>query len=104
MSLPEVLLWRLLRKAQPQIRRQHPLGNYILDFYCPATKLVIEVDGHAHLTGNRAERDEARQRWIEAQGLSVIRVAARDVLRDPLACADSILRLCEEKSTPPPPR
>jgi hypothetical protein len=47
MSLPEVLLWRLLRKASPPIRRQHPLGAYVVDFYCPAAKLIIEVDGFA---------------------------------------------------------
>ena len=101
MSLPEVLLWRLLRKASPPLRRQHPIGSYVVDFYCPAARLVIEVDGFAHETGDRPTRDAARDAWLRAQGLDVIRIAARDVLRDALGCADGILRLCQ---TPPPQR
>jgi very-short-patch-repair endonuclease len=101
MSLPEVLLWRLLRKATPSIRRQHPIGGYVVDFYCPAAKLVIEVDGFAHETGGSASRDAARDGWLRTQGLNVLRIAARDALRDPEGCAEGILRLCE---TPPPQR
>jgi very-short-patch-repair endonuclease len=101
MSLPEVLLWRLVRKASPPIRRQHPFGEYVVDFYCPAAKLVIEVDGFAHDTGDRPQRDCVRDAWLEAQGLRVLRIPARDVLRDPTGCADGILRLC---GTPPPRR
>jgi very-short-patch-repair endonuclease len=100
MSLPEVLLWRLLRKCSPPIRRQHPIGGFVVDFYCPAAKLVIEVDGFAHDTGDRPHRDDIRAAWLEAQGLRLLRIPARDVLRDPAGCADGILRLCE----PPPPR
>src|SRR5689334_16373959 len=50
MSLPETLLWRLLRRAPNGVafRRQHPIGPYVLDFYCPSAKLAIEVDGAAH--------------------------------------------------------
>jgi very-short-patch-repair endonuclease len=103
MSLPEVLLWRLLRRRQPPIRRQHPLGPYVVDFYCPAARLVLEVDGHAHLTGSRPMRDVQRQCWLEAQGLKVVRVDAAEVLRDAVACADAVLRLCAEE-TPPPQR
>ena len=101
MSLPEVLLWRLLRKVSPPIRRQHPIGGYVVDFYCPAAKLVIEVDGFAHETGDRPRRDAAREAWLRAHGLRLLRIAARDVLRDAVACAEGILRLCE---TPPPQR
>lgn len=103
MSLPEVLLWRLLRTASPRIRRQHPMGRYVLDSYCPSAKLVIEVDGFAHDTGDRGERDVARDRWLEGQGLTILRIAATDVLRDPEQCADGILRLCAAP-TPPPQR
>jgi very-short-patch-repair endonuclease len=100
MSLPEVLLWRLLRKASPPIRRQHPIGSYVLDFYCPAAKLVIEVYGFAHETGDRPARDEARDAWLRAQGLRVEHIAASDVLRDPGGCADAVLRLCQAGSQP----
>lgn len=104
MSLPEVLLWRLLRKAQPPIRRQHPIGNFVVDFYCAAAKLVFEVDGFVHDTGDRPQRDDLRRRWLEAQGLRVVRIAASDVMQSPDECADSILRMCEARLTPPPQR
>ena len=84
MSLPEVLLWRELRKRHGgfKFRRQHPAGRYILDFFCAEARLAIEVDGAAHDMGDRPERDERRDRWLEAQGVTVLRVSAQDVLRD----------------------
>jgi very-short-patch-repair endonuclease len=88
-----------LKGARPRIRRQHPIGRYVADFYCAAAKLIIEVDGDHHDFGDRPVRDEERQRWLEQSGLTVIRVRARDVLRNPDEIADSILRLCQ---TPPP--
>jgi very-short-patch-repair endonuclease len=104
MSLPEVLLWRHLRRANPRIRRQHPVGPYVLDFYSPSANLVIEIDGFAHDTGDRAARDAVRQSWLERQGLRVIRILASEVLQDAEQCADAILRLCESEWTPPPQR
>eukprot|EP01035_Chromulina_nebulosa_P054083 gene54083-74016_t len=51
MTEPERLLWALLRKEQTglRFRRQHPLGSYVLDFYCPSARLCVEVDGPVHL-------------------------------------------------------
>jgi very-short-patch-repair endonuclease len=99
MSLPEVLLWRELRRkaAGVRFRRQHPVGPYILDFYCPEAKLVIEIDGTSHDMGGRPQRDDARDRWLAEQGLRVQRIAAAVVLKDPVAVADTIRRLCEER-------
>ena len=50
MTLPEVLLWNLLRKAPDGVvfRRQHPIGRYVVDFYCARAKVCIEIDGFAH--------------------------------------------------------
>ena len=55
MSLPELLLWQALRRhgAGFKWRKQHPAGPYIVDFYCDALKLCIEVDGEAHDRGER---------------------------------------------------
>jgi very-short-patch-repair endonuclease len=88
MSLPEVLLWRELRKraAGVRFRRQHAIGAYVADFYCPEAKLVVEIDGISHDMGDRPERDEQRVSWL----------AASEVLKDPAAVADSIRRLCEK--------
>jgi very-short-patch-repair endonuclease len=99
MSLPEVLLWQILRKQPGYIkfRRQHPIGRYVLDFHVLDLKLGIEVDGKAHDMGNRPERDDLRDRWLESQGIRMLRIAAKDVLADPAAVADSILRICTER-------
>jgi very-short-patch-repair endonuclease len=84
MSLPEVLLWRELRKKLngAQYRRQHPAGPYVLDFFCATAKLAIEVDGEAHNRGERPQRDEARDKWLESQGVRVLRIPANDVLKN----------------------
>lgn len=96
MSPPEVKLWALLRRSPEGIRfrRQHPIGPYVADFYCPAAKLVIEVDGLIHDCAVTAEKDIARNDYMRKLGLEVLRVPAADVLKDPAAVADALLRLC----------
>ena len=95
LSLPEMLLWRLLRLSRRELRfrRQHPIGPYVADFYCPTAKTVIEVDGATH--DWRQDADRGRDAYLESLGLKVIRVAAADVLADPETVADGIYRLCE---------
>src|SRR5258705_8364738 len=85
MSLPEIVLWQALRKkglARLRFRRQHPIGPYILDFYCPAARPAVEVDGLAHDTAAQARHDEHRQAWLTQQGVRVLRIRASDVLKD----------------------
>ena len=93
MSLPEVLLWRCLRRRALglKFRKQHPIPPYVLDFYAPAAGLVVEIDGHAHDCGDQPERDDAKDAFLLAHGLRVIRVAARDVLADPEHIAEAIV-------------
>ena len=100
LSLPEKLLWARLRGATPRIRRQHPIGPYILDFYCPAAKLAIEVDGAAHDMGDRPQRDEIRAVWLSGQALAVLRIPARDALDDPDAVAEAIIAYCADRAKP----
>ncbi len=93
MSLPEVLLWKLL-KAQPdglKFRRQHPSGTYVLDFFCADARLAIEIDGQSHDCGDRPQRDERRDDWLESQGVETLRIPASDVLKDCEAVADGII-------------
>jgi very-short-patch-repair endonuclease len=99
MSLPEVLLWQILRKQPGYIkfRRQHPVGRYVLDFYVVELKLAIEIDGISHDMGDLPARDEGRDDWLEAQDIRILRIPAKDVLADPNAVADSIVRLCSER-------
>jgi very-short-patch-repair endonuclease len=100
LSLPEKLLWVRLRGTEVRFRRQHPVGTYVLDFYCPSAKLAIEVDGMAHDMGTRPQRDQRRTEWLESEGIEVLRVPARDVLADPDAVADALLRLCASRARP----
>jgi very-short-patch-repair endonuclease len=107
--LPEVLLWQRLRgnQAGVKLRRQHPIGPYVVDFYCSVRKIVIEIDGEAHDRGNRPARDSERDRYLEANGYRLVRVAAADVLRDSAGVANSIAALVtsplHQPSGGPPP-
>jgi very-short-patch-repair endonuclease len=82
MSLPEILLWRQLRRRQTgyKWRKQHPAGSYDLDFYCDAAKLCVEVDGAAHERGNRPSLDARRDAWLAAHGIMTLRIPAAEVL------------------------
>ena len=74
LSLPEKLLWVRIRRGELNFRRQHPMGEYVLDFYCPAAKLAIEVDGAAHDFGNRPRHDERRTEWLKSEGVEILRI------------------------------
>ncbi len=93
-TLPEGLVWQVLRKRPEglKFRRQHPLGPYVVDFYCPAARLVVEVDGEAHDLGDRPARDARRDAWLRGQGLSVLRFNAAEVMNDLESAIAAILR------------
>jgi len=80
----EKLLWRRLRDAQLgwKFRRQHPIGPYILDFYCHEGRLVVELDGGQHAKGREAGRDRRRDRYLAEQGLRVLRFWNNEVLEN----------------------
>jgi very-short-patch-repair endonuclease len=84
MSLPEVLLWQVLRTRPDglKFRRQHPTGPYTLDFFCSDARLAIEVDGEAHDRGDRPARDETRDAWLARTGVETMRIPATEVLND----------------------
>jgi very-short-patch-repair endonuclease len=86
MTPPEARLWMALRGRQAdglRFRRQHPIGPFVLDFYCDSAKLAVEVDGFAHVTADRPQRDARRDDWLAARGVRTLRIDARDV-RDEL--------------------
>ncbi|HEY0310909.1 MAG TPA: endonuclease domain-containing protein [Allosphingosinicella sp.] len=80
----ECRLWEVLRRRPEglKFRRQHPFPGCTVDFYCPAAKLVIEVDGDSHSMGDAPERDSARDQWLAGQGITVVRNDAKDVMRN----------------------
>ncbi|MFN3877683.1 MAG: endonuclease domain-containing protein [Brevundimonas sp.] len=104
MTLPEVLLWGQIRGRCLDgilFRRQHPIGPYILDFYCEDARLAVEVDGDSHAQPNAVEHDRRRTEWLNARGITVVRIAARDVLGEMAAVVDHIHRQVRDR--PPPP-
>jgi very-short-patch-repair endonuclease len=101
MSLPETLLWRELRKRPGDLkfRRQHPAGIYVLDFYCAAARLNIEVDGLVHDSAPAAKADAARSHFLRSQGVATLRVPARVVLEDMGLAVARIVEVCEARVT-----
>jgi len=94
MSPPEVKLWALLRRSPAGIRfrRHHPIGPYVADFYCPAARTVIEIDGLIH--DFTVEHDQRRDAYMQRLDLRIVRIPARDVLDDAVSVADGLVRLC----------
>ena len=99
MSLPERMLWSELRKRPGdfKFRRQHPAGHFILDFYCAALKLAIEIDGAAHDSAEAVGRDEARSHFLRSQGIATTRIPARKILSDKESVVLRIVEICRER-------
>lgn len=71
----EVLLWSRLKNSQIgfKFRRQHSIGGYIVDFYCPLKRLVVEIDGPEHFTEESMGYDEVRSKSFEVLDIKIIR-------------------------------
>ena len=83
MTDAERLLWGKIRRKQLkgyQFYRQKPIGDYIVDFFCPRAKLVIEIDGSQHHTGEMTEYDRIRDEYMSSLGLRVLRFTNTEVL------------------------
>ena len=82
-TLAEVLLWNHLKSKQMleyQFLRQKPIGNFIVDFFCPKLRLVLEIDGESHYGKEAA--DFEKQTYLESLGLAVLRVDDDQVKQD----------------------
>lgn len=76
MTKAEVILWSKLKGRKLldcKFRRQHGIGNYIVDFYCPELKLAIEIDGESHYTSEGKLYDKKRGKYLSKQGISIQR-------------------------------
>ena len=78
----EQKLWGFLRTFPVKMWRQKPIENFIVDFYCPKLKLVIEIDGDSHYSENAVKYDQERTEVLEGYGLKVIRFNNEDVLHN----------------------
>ena len=78
----EAFLWIQLQKSQLEgrkFRRQHSIGNYIVDFYCPSEQLAIELDGDGHFNATAEEYDKERDLFIAQFGILVLRFENKQV-------------------------
>ncbi len=109
MTDSEQELWSGLRLKQVlgvQFYRQKPIGDYIVDFYAPSARLVVEVDGSQHLTPNHAQRDAQRDAYLTGLGLRVLRFSNSQVLTELDAVVEVIFHAiveCGGGNPPNPP-
>ena len=100
----EELVWSSLRKNQVldyKFRRQYGVGPYVIDFYCPALKLAVEIDGDSHFVTDAIENDKRRQAFIESFGIHFLRFTNQEVNRELDAVLEKIYqnvqKLAEQK-------
>jgi very-short-patch-repair endonuclease len=89
----EQLLWKQLRGRKLgnlKFRRQQPMQGYILDFYCEAARLGVEVDGEIHLSVEQRKYDQERSEYLAEYGIKVIRFTNDQVINDMNAVLNSI--------------
>ena len=81
----EAAFWKMVKSSKFEGRkfvRQHSVGNYILDFYCPSEKLAVELDGARHFSGAGAAEDRERTEYLDSKGIRVVRFENRDVFEE----------------------
>lgn len=90
----EDILWRsCLKTLEPQFLRQRPIQNFIVDFYCPNLKLVIEIDGGQHQTQEGLIRDSERTEILKSHGLEVLRFNNDQIIND----LDNVISIIKAK-------
>jgi very-short-patch-repair endonuclease len=106
MTGPEARLWSRLRARQLQrlkFRRQHGIGPYILDFYCPEQSLIIEVDGDSHADADQVVKDKQREQYLQSLGLRVIRYINDDIVKNLDGVSEDLAERLSSRSTSPRP-
>jgi len=96
----EARIWRALRRNQIKnagFRRQHPMGPFILDFYCPSLRLGIEIDGGQHSFDENRLSDERRSQWFSERGILIVRFWNNDVLANTVGVLSAIARVVDER-------
>ena len=105
----EDMMWQLVRNRQrckAKFRRQHRLGPYFLDFFCPEARLVVECDGLPHFNQEGIEKDRIRTEWLNRQGIEVIRFTSHEIEHDThrvLLTIDTVLKRLLKQDPPPHP-
>lgn len=112
MTDAEKLLWFCLRRKQLdgfRFRRQHPIEQYVLDFFCYEARLAVELDGGQHNSPEIHLRDKERTAFLNHHGIQVVRFWNNEVFSNLEGVLQTIYDLLqetsqkEERPTPPPP-
>ena len=106
MTYEEKKVWyQILKCREPKFHRQRIIGNYIVDFYCPKLKLIIEIDGYQHFYEEHKEYDGKRTEYLEKLGFYVLRFENTEVNKDIETVRYIINNVCEllEKGIKPAP-
>ena len=106
MPTAEVMLWSKLRGRQllgQKFRRQYSVGPYVVDFYCPALRLAIELDGDSHFAEGAAGKDEERRRFIESFGIGIVRFLNTDVYENMDGLLEALVQTMVEMARKDPP-
>lgn len=107
---PEARLWSRPKGRGVhgiKFRKQHPVGPYILDFFCAEARRAVEVGGSVHDDPKQLDHDRRRSAWLSSQGIRVIRVAALDALRELDGILEFVAMTARERlpsASPPPSR
>ena len=98
MTAEERHLWYdFLRSYPVKIKKQRPIGNYIVDFFCESAKLVIELDGSQHFEVEGLEADVKRAAYLEGLGLMVVRYSNREINQEFRAVCENLDRLIQAR-------
>ena len=106
MTLPEQLFWSRVRSRQIgflKFRRQHGIGPYIVDFYCPSKLVVIEIDGDTHAEENQHILDLKREKFLKGLGLTIIRYDNLEILRNLNGVLEDLCKKLNINLTSPTP-
>ncbi|MGD8559316.1 MAG: endonuclease domain-containing protein [Gammaproteobacteria bacterium] len=95
MTDSELKLWSRIRRKQIaglQFYRQRPIGNYIVDFYCPGAQIVLEVDGSQHMNKPATQNDQYRDSYLKQQGIKVLRFDNLQIVKQLDAVVEEVHR------------
>ena len=90
--------YNYLNKVKPRFHRQRVIGNYIVDFYCPKLRVIIEIDGYQHYYEENKEYDKKRTQYLESLGFVVLRFDNTQVNKDFESIKFEIKEFCEQRA------
>lgn len=97
MTMPEIILWSRLKGNQSgyRFRRQFGIGNFIVDFYCPQFRLIIEIDGISHDSLKQRRLDPIREKYFKVQGFNILRFTNKQIIENVDSAVQLIIERCK---------